>query len=599
MAEVDEAAISPAAVKRPADARPEAVPEAAPDGRESPPPPKKKRGFRLIAERGPEDGPPPAQPRRRRRLVSPLIRPILSINLLALALLGGGLLYLNDYRRGLIQSEIENLKTQAVIVAGALGEGGIDTAAIDPPALQPDNSRQLVRRLVTTLNTRARLFGTDGELIADTRILTGPGGVVQIRELPAPQQGNWASRALADAYDWLVARLPGRRSFPPYAESPIQRAADYDEARRALRGEVSAMVRATDDGGLLISVAVPVQRYKQVLGALMLSRTGTEIERAMRAVRLDILKLFAVALGVTVLLSFYLAGAIARPVRRLAAAADRVRRGQGRGMEPIPDFTSRRDEIGDLSAALREMTDALGRRLDAIERFAADVAHEIKNPLTSLRSAVETASRVTDREQQRRLMAVIQDDVQRLDRLISDISDASRLDAEMSRSETGPVDIGAMLKALAELHETTTAAANPNAPRLKLELAPGPTAPRLTVPGIDSRLAQVFRNLIANAISFSPPRGEIKLRAFREGRFVVATVEDEGPGIPEGKQQAIFDRFYSERPAGEKFGTHSGLGLSISKQIVDAHRGTIRAENRIGPDGEVRGARFIVRLPVD
>lgn len=589
-------------------AAPRAAPKAqdlAPEDRPGPgtasPAPKKKRDSRLVAERGPDETPQGAAPRRRRRrLVSPLIRPILSINLLALALLGGGLLYLDDYRRGLIQSEIENLKTQAVIVAGALGEGGIDTAAIDPPVLQPDASRQLVRRLVTTLNTRARLFGTDGEPIADTRILTGPGGVVQMQELPAPQQGGAWMRAFVSVYDWLVAKLPDRRRFPPYTESPIPRAADYDEARRALRGEVSAGVRTSEDGSLVISVAVPVQRYKQVLGALMLSRTGADVERAMRAVRFDILKIFAVALAVTVLLSFYLAGTIARPVRRLAAAADRLRRGQGRGMEPIPDFTRRGDEIGDLSAALREMTDALWRRMDAIERFAADVAHEIKNPLTSLRSAVETASRVTDREQQRKLMAVIQDDVQRLDRLISDISDASRLDAEMSRSETGPVDVAGMLAALVDVHDATIAATNPNAPRLRLDVAANSAAQnQLTVPGIDSRLAQVFRNLITNAISFSPPKSEIRMRVFRDGRFVVATVEDEGPGIPEGKQRAIFDRFYSERPAGEKFGTHSGLGLSISKQIIDAHRGTIRAENRIGPDGEVRGARFIVRLPVD
>jgi two-component system sensor histidine kinase ChvG len=595
-AEIDLAAAPPATQKHPAPA-----PGEQSGGSGAPAPlPKKKRGFRLVAERGPADMPPEASPPRRRRLVSPLIRPILSINLLALALLGGGLLYLDDYRKGLIQSEIENLKTQGLIVAGALGEGGIDTAALDPPALQADASRQLVRRLVTTLNTRARLFGTDGEPIADTRILTGPGGVVQIQELPAPQQGNAAMRAFVSVYDWLMAKLPDRRRYPAYHESPVPRASDYDEARRALRGEAAAAVRQAEDGTLVISVAIPVQRYKQVLGALMLSRTGADVDRAMRSVRFDILKIFALALGVTVLLSFYLAGAIARPVRRLAAAADRLRRGQGRGMEPIPDFTGRRDEIGDLSAALREMTDALWRRMDAIERFAADVAHEIKNPLTSLRSAVETVSRVTDREQQKKLMAVIQDDVQRLDRLISDISDASRLDAEMSRSETGPVDIAAMLKALVDVHDATAVAANPDATRLRLDM-PASAAQQhlLTVPGIDSRLAQVFRNLITNALSFSPARGEIKMRVFREGRFVVATVEDDGPGIPEGKQRAIFDRFYSERPAGEKFGTHSGLGLSISQQIVDAHRGAIRAENRIGPDGEVRGARFIVRLPVD
>jgi two-component system sensor histidine kinase ChvG len=554
-----------------------------------PPARRRQRGPQpLVAER--EDAPP----RRRRRLVSPLIRPILAINLLALVLLGGGLLYLDDYRKGLIQAEIENLRAQALVIATALAEGAIDTAAIDPPALQPDVSRQLLRRLVATMNTRARLFGVDGELIADTRILVGPGGLVQIRELPPPHSGNWVTRLLFDIYDWVVARLPARGDPPAYQELAFQSAADYDEARLALRGETSALVRIADDRSLVISVATPVQRYKQVLGALMLSRTGTDIERAMRTVRFDILRIFLVALAVTVLLSLYLANQIARPVRRLAAAADRVRRGTGRAPEPIPDFTGRGDEIGDLSAALREMTEALWRRIDAIERFAADVAHEIKNPLTSLRSAVETVSRVANPEQQRRLMQIIQEDVQRLDRLITDISDASRLDAELSRAETAPVEIDRMLTALAEMHEATQV--DPGAARLKLEVV---GAGHLKVPGIDSRLVQVFRNLLANAVSFSPPGGMIVMRVFREGRFVTVTVEDEGPGIPEGKEQAIFERFYSERPEGEKFGTHSGLGLSISKQIVEAHRGTIRAENRLDDEGQVLGARFIVRLPVD
>jgi len=560
------------------------APQAKPDTR------KAKRSPKLIAE--PHDQGPAAP--RRRRLVSPLIRPILAINLVALVLLGGGLLYLDDYRKGLIASEIENLKTQAVIVASAIGEGAIDSAAIDPPQLQPDNSRQLLRRLVSAMETRARLFGVDGELIADTRILMGPGGVVQIRELPAPPSGPPVRRWLFGVYDWVVGFLPARGDPPLYQEHAIQRAADFDEARRALRGEVSGLVRVAEDKSLVLSVAVPVQRYKQVLGALMLSRTGADIERAMRAVRFDILRIFLVASAVTVLLSFYLASAIARPVRRLAAAADRVRRGHGRAPEAIPDFTDRRDEIGDLSAALREMTEALWRRMDAIERFAADVAHEIKNPLTSLRSAVETVGRVTNPDHQRKLMQIIQEDVQRLDRLISDISDASRLDAELSRAEAGPVDVALMLAALKDVHEATQMAEE--APRLTIEAAKGQN---LVVPGVESRLVQVFRNLLTNAISFSPPKGLIALRVLREGRFVVATVEDQGPGIPEGKQAAIFDRFYSERPAGEKFGTHSGLGLSISKQIIDAHHGIIRAENRVAADGQVEGARFIVKLPVD
>jgi len=241
------------------------------------------------------------------------------------------------------------------------------------------------------------------------------------------------------------------------------------------------------------------------------------------------------------------------------------------------------------------MTDALWRRMDAIEHFAADVAHEIKNPLTSLKSAVETVARVTDPEKQRRLLNVVVEDVARLDRLISDISDASRLDAEMSRIELEPVPVTDMLQALVDVHE---ASEKEGAPRLELVLPLGYARSSLIVLGMETRLGQVFRNLITNAISFSPPGGTIRIAAERlNDDFVRITVEDEGPGLPEGKLEAIFDRFYTERPAGEKFGTHSGLGLSISKQIVEAHNGTIRAENRHDAQGRVVGARFVVLLP--
>jgi two-component system sensor histidine kinase ChvG len=221
------------------------------------------------------------------------------------------------------------------------------------------------------------------------------------------------------------------------------------------------------------------------------------------------------------------------------------------------------------------------------------VAHEIKNPLTSLRSAVETVARVEDPEQQKKLMSIILDDVHRLDRLISDISDASRLDAELSRAETEAVDIGELLRALVSVQE---AVERQGAPRFKLDVLDHQD---LSVPGIEGRLGQVFRNLISNAITFSPPGGEIRLSAQRQAGEVMVSISDEGQGIPEGKLEAVFQRFYTERPAGEKFGTHSGLGLSISKQIVEAHGGTIKAENRRGPDGEVCGACFVVRLPAD
>jgi two-component system sensor histidine kinase ChvG len=367
--------------------------------------------------------------------------------------------------------------------------------------------------------------------------------------------------------------------------------------QRALKGDMASAVRSEREAGmLLLSVAVPVQRYKQVLGAVLLSSDSTEIDQAIRSVRFEILKVFVIALGVTVLLSIYLAGTIARPIRRLAAAAERVRRGHGRHVL-IPDFTRRGDEIGDLSGAFREMTNALWARMDAIEHFAADVAHEIKNPLTSLRSAVETAARVDDPHKQRRLLAVVLEDVQRLDRLITDISDASRLDAELSRLEFEPVMIGRMLGTLVDIYRSTAAE---RAPQLTLSLggAAGTAAGDLVVPGIESRLVQVFRNLIANAISFSPPGAVIHIAAQRQDDAVTVVIDDEGPGIPSGKLGAIFERFYTERPAGEKFGTHSGLGLSISKQIVEAHRGSIRAENRLGSDGRVIGARFVVRLPL-
>jgi two-component system sensor histidine kinase ChvG len=392
-------------------------------------------------------------------------------------------------------------------------------------------------------------------------------------------------------YDWVVELVPSRHKHPAYRESDTGNAQDYSEAVRALRGESGSAVRSDPQtGGLVISVAVPVQRYKQVLGAVMLSNANGEIEEELRTVRLELLRIFGVALLVTVLLSVYLAGTIARPIRRLADAAERAR-GRGARVE-IPDLAGRGDEIGELSRSLREMTDTLWLRMSAIESFAADVAHEIKNPLSSLRSAVETAARIDDPDKRRRLMTIIQDDVERLDRLISDISDASRLDAELSRLEVAPTDIGAMLLALVDMHETTRAE---GAPHLTLDVA-GQEGD-LIVSGIETRLSQVFINIIANAVSFSPPDREIRIHAGLDGRAVLVSVEDQGPGIPEDKLTAIFDRFYSERPAGEKFGTHSGLGLSISRQIVDAHRGRIWAENRTDAAGAVIGARFSIRLP--
>ncbi|HLJ62583.1 MAG TPA: stimulus-sensing domain-containing protein [Stellaceae bacterium] len=521
---------------------------------------------------------------------SPLTRRILAVNVLALGLLGLGLLYLGQYQASLISTELASLKIQGQIFAAALGEGAVLANPDEGEALIPELGRQMMRRLVEPTSTRARLFDLTGDLIADSRVLRGPGGVVQVNDLPPLETEGVVERAIAALYGWVVMYLPWQGHSQPYVEKPVQTASDYPEVGAALAGDIASAVRSDEESNdLVLVVAVPVQRYKEVLGAVLITSGGGAIELAVRDVRFEILKVFLIVLAVTTALSIYLAGTIVRPIRRLAIAAEGVRHGRG-ARQAIPDLTGRGDEIGDLSEALHEMTNALWQRMDAIESFAADVAHEIKNPLTSLRSAIETAARVEDPVKQKKLLAILREDVQRLDRLITDISDASRLDAELSRVELEPVPLGRMLEALIDVHQATAAE---GAPRLLLTMADGD----LPVLGIESRLGQVFRNLIANAVSFSPPHGTIHIQALARGAEVVVLIEDEGPGIPEGKLGAIFERFYSERPAGEKFGTHSGLGLSISKQIVDAHHGALHAENRCDVDGTIIGARFVVTLP--
>jgi two-component system sensor histidine kinase ChvG len=282
-------------------------------------------------------------------------------------------------------------------------------------------------------------------------------------------------------------------------------------------------------------------------------------------------------------------------VRRLAAAAERVRRGVKHRRADIPDFGNRKDEIGHLARVVSDMTNALYRRMEAIETFAADVAHELKNPLTSLRSAVETLPIARTAEQQDRLLAVIKHDVRRLDRLITDISDASRLDAELAREAVEPVDLSRLLETVVAIARETRVS---NHRRIQLNLDHGRRGKdAFYVLGHDSRLGQVFNNLIDNALSFSPPDGTIRIRARRNAHNIVVTVDDDGPGIRADNIESIFERFYTDRPDGDEFGQNSGLGLAITRQIVEAHRGTIAAENRRGPGGRIEGARFTVNLP--
>ncbi len=527
------------------------------------------------------------RPPSREKAVSPITRRILAVNVLALGILVAGLLYHDEYRQSLIDAEISSMETQAKMFAAALGETSVMLSDPIGEEFLFDAARQMVRRLVETTGARARLFGADGTLVADSRYLggiRGPAGSIEVEILPLPEGlGFW--ELILRYYDRLAKHLPGHKTLPLYRESILQWGGDYVEVAGVLGGRFSTavMVRRRPDSGLVLGVAVPVQHYKQVIGAIFLTKGSTEIDAALLDVRLNVLKLFMVALLVTTALSVYLARTIARPILRLAAAAERVRLSHHR-QHAIPDFRGRGDEIEDLAVALRHMTEALWERMDAIDRFAADVSHEIKNPLTSLRSAVETAARLDDPDQQRKLMGIIQEDVQRLDRLITDISEASRLDAELSRAEKTPVNLSDMLATLVSVHGSTMFK---DGLRLTLESTEG-----MMVDGMEDRLVRVFRNLIGNAVSFSPPDGEIGIRMGLRGNDIEVSVEDRGPGIPPGKEDAIFERFYTERPEGEKFGTHSGLGLGISRQIVEVHNGTLHAENRA--EG---GARFVVRIP--
>ena len=534
-----------------------------------------------------------------RRRFSTLLRRILLVNLLPLALLLAALLYLDQYQNGLLGAEVTTLREQARIYAGALGETTVHEDDAEKPRLIPEQARPLLRRLTEpTPSAQARLYAPDGQLIADSRVREGAGGAVTTEPLPPAADRGLVLGAIARAYDRVLAWLPHAGEAPMLDTGPSAAGPEWQpDVREELRltgadqnREMPAYIRRTTDDRLLVTVSEPVVSNRHTVGIVLLTREAREVDDSLFAVRISILALFALALGLTVMLSWYLSLTIARPLLRLAGAAEQMREGRGRAGTVPAVLLDRSDEIGALANALAESATARWARMDAIERFAADVAHEIKNPLTSIRSAIETSRRIDDPAKQRRLLAIIAEDVARLDRLISDISDASRIDAELSRVATEPVAVPPILATLAEINEATR---DDDEPRLILD----PPEGRCVVQGVEGRVVQVLRNLIGNAHSFSPPNGVIRLAARDVGSMVEISVEDEGPGIPEAKLEHIFDRFYSERPRGEHFGQHSGLGLSISRQIVEALKGRISAENRRDPFGRVLGARFLVRLP--
>jgi Signal transduction histidine kinase len=548
---------------------------------------------------------------------SSLTRRILFFNITATVVLVGGILYLNQFREGLIDARVESLLTQGEIIAGAISaSASVDTNSItiDPEKLlelqagqsitpvpndedldfpiDPDRVAPVLRRLISPTRTRARLFDADANLLLDSRHLYSRGQVLRFDLPPVEQE----TTSLSDWIAGLFNRMLQQRDLPLYKEAPGGDGSIYPEVMNALTGVRGAVVRITEKGELIVSVAVPVQRFRAVLGVLLLSTQAGDIDKIVHAERLAIMRVFGVATLVNILLSLLLSSTIANPLRRLAAAAIRVRRG-AKQREEIPDFAYRQDEIGNLSIALREMTTALYDRIDAIESFAADVSHELKNPLTSLRSAVETLPLARSDEAKQRLTEIIFHDVRRLDRLISDISDASRLDAELARTDSTPVDLQVLLGNLVDISRQIRSGRKPVEIDLMVDNKGAKSA--FVVNGHDLRLGQIITNLIENARSFVPAEGgKVTIRLFQSRGRVNITVDDNGPGIQAEDIDRIFERFYTDRPEGESFGQNSGLGLSISRQIAEAHNGSLRAENIIDArTGSVKGARFILSLP--
>ena len=519
-------------------------------------------------------------PRRRRSWDWPgsrLGRLIVALNLLGLTILIGGALVLNELSRGLIHAKIDSLTTQGAFIANVIV--GAATSGDPAPSLDPTLARDTLQLLFIPKSQRARVFDARGALVADSYVIAD---VVETRPLPPARRRG-------------AIELPFLKKQDPNPQTIAAARADLAaEVSRALHGESVATLRRASNGERVVSVSIPIQHVQTVLGVLTLEAGG--VDQIVAAQRRALLPFILIAMGVTLASSLLLSRLIAAPVLRLARAADGVTAQRARAIS-LPDIASREDEIGDLGRSLETMTSTLSQRMDAIEHFAADVAHEIRNPLTSIRSAVETLELVSDPAAKERLTGILKHDVGRLDRLITDISNASRLDAELSRDQPKSLDLERLLADLTSFDGQSAKRGETPVQFIK----PDVLEP-IRVLGREDPLSQVFRNLIDNARSFSPPATaertpQVRISLQRIGRNALVAVEDDGPGLPPENLETVFERFYTARPAGAAFGGHSGLGLSIARQIVEAHGGAIHAENRTDADGRILGARFVVTLP--
>ena len=528
---------------------------------------------------------------------SSLQRRIIFFNLIGLAMLVAGMTYLSNDKRNLIDVYVDSLRKQGEIIAIGIAE----TAGAEfdgQPVYDPLKSSTVLQRLALPTGVRIRLYDHGQRLTADTYNLSPSGPPIEVSRLDPPREKNKIVEIVErfeQMYGDIVDFFAEEQEI--YYEVPTAGISRDEEVLRAARGQISHRVRVNSQGEVVVSVALPVTRLKAIMGVLQLSTVGGDIERFVEDERKAVIEVFFLASIVSVLLSILLANMIASPIRMLAKAAQSEGANAARPVNPdkpdIPDLTHRTDEIGELSDALIRMTSALYTRIGAIESFAADVAHEIKNPLTSLRSAVETMHYAKTPEQRQKLLDVIQNDVKRMDRLVTDISNASRLDAELVRERMEELNLGELIEMLAGVTEAQGAENNVS---VVTNLPHG----SFTAHGLEGRLAQVVTNLLGNALSFAPKGSTITVTGEKlKGGRIRVTVEDEGPGIPPDNLQSIFERFYSERPDTEDFGNHSGLGLSISRQIIEAHGGQIWAENIVDPTNPEfpKGARFRFELP--
>ncbi|MFV0644677.1 MAG: stimulus-sensing domain-containing protein [Sphingomonadaceae bacterium] len=491
---------------------------------------------------------------------------ILAVNILPLALLGGGIFYLDTYRKQLLDERYKLARIEAQITAEALA------------GATRERQEALLIQIGKEQRLRLRMFDAEGKLWADSFELDSPSF-----QMDVAGDENWNER-FARLMDRVVDTIVGADPIPDYTE-PSDPAADaWPELRRArAEGLTQIQLRDWSDGTPVINAAAPVG----LKGATLLTtRNAVDITNAVRSARSTLVTYFIIALLMSVTLSMFLARTIVVPLRTLSRAAMRVRLGRDRQVD-VPRLPERRDEIGVLARAISDMSVALRQRIDAVEHFAADVAHEIKNPLASLRSAIESLGRVEDPQLRRQLTEIASHDVRRIDRLVTEISDASRIDAELSRATFEPVNLSALLANIIGSREYRSENEQTHI------VVNGDENP-VYVMGVPVRLERVIENLLDNAVSFSPPGGTITMSLSDDQERVTLMVCDEGPGIPHDSREKVFQRFHSVRPDEEAFGQHSGLGLAIARTIAEAHDGALTAHDR--PDGK-SGACLMLDLP--